>query len=115
MPWIDCKIYLELNWTKNCAMFDITEDTIFKITNTKLYVPIVTLSNENSIQLTKQLNEGFKGSVYWNEYKTKTDLRKLMNNNITDMRIYLNASFQGLKKLLVLVFNNTDNGVYKVE
>ena len=115
MPWIYCKIYLELNWTKNCAMFDITEDTIFKITNTKLYVPIVTLSNENGIQLTKQLNEGFKGSVYWNEYQTKTDLRKLMNNNITDIRIYLNASFQGLKKLIVLVFNNTDNGVYKVE
>ena len=38
-----------------------------------------------------------------------------MNNNITDIRIYLNASFQGLKKLIFLVFNNTDDGVYKVE
>ena len=40
-----------------------------KITNTKLYVPIVTLSTKDNMKLTKQLNEGFKKPVYWNEYK----------------------------------------------
>ena len=39
----------------------------FKITSTKLYVPIVTLSTKDNVNLTKQLNEGFKRSVYWNE------------------------------------------------
>ena len=42
MPLINCKIHFELNWTKNCVMSDIIEATTFKITNTKLYVPIVT-------------------------------------------------------------------------
>ena len=46
-------------------------NTTFKITSTKLYVPIVTLSTKDNINLTKQLNEGFKRSVYWNEYKSK--------------------------------------------
>ena len=43
MPLINCKIYLELNWTKDCAMSDVAGETTFKITNTKLYVPFVTL------------------------------------------------------------------------
>ena len=47
-------------------------DTAFKRTSTKLYVPIVTLSTKDNVNLTKQLNEGFKRSVYWNEYKSKT-------------------------------------------
>ena len=45
----------------------------FKITSTKLYVSIVSLSNKDNVNLTKQLNEGFKRSVYWIEYKSKID------------------------------------------
>ena len=41
MPLINCKIHHELNWTNDCVMSTIA-DTTFKITNTKLYVPIVT-------------------------------------------------------------------------
>ena len=37
MPLISFKIHLELDWTKDCIMVTIV-DTIFKITNTKLYV-----------------------------------------------------------------------------
>ena len=52
MPLINCKIYLQINWTKNCVMHgsyayaaadNSNRKTIFKITNTKLFVPIVTL------------------------------------------------------------------------
>ena len=43
-------------------------ETTFKITSTKLYVPIVTLSTKDKVNLTKQLNEGFKRPIYWNEY-----------------------------------------------
>ena len=46
-------------------------ETTFKITSTKLYVTIVTLSTRDNVKLTKQLNEGFKRSLYWNEYKSK--------------------------------------------
>ena len=57
MILINCKIHLELNWTKNCVMSDITVNTTFKITNTKLYVPIFTLSTKDNVKLTKHLNE----------------------------------------------------------
>ena len=51
-------------------------ETTFKITSTKLYVPKVTLSTKDTVNLTKQLNEGFKGSVYWNEYKSKIESKR---------------------------------------
>ena len=45
----------------------------FQITNTNLHLPIVTLSTKDNVNLTKQLNEGFKMPVYWNEYKSKIE------------------------------------------
>ena len=112
MPLINCKIHLELNWTKDCVMSTIA-DTTFKITNTKLYVPIVTLSSKDNVKLVKLLEEGFKRPVYWNEYQTKIETRNLDNNNLT--RFPLDASFQGVRRLFVLAFDNTDNGAKKVE
>ena len=112
MPLINCKIHLELNWSKDCVMSTIA-DTTFKITNTKLYVPIVTLSSKDNVKLVKLLEEGFKRPVYWNEYQTKIESRNLDNNNLT--RFPLDASFQGVRRLFVLAFDNTDNGAKKVE
>ena len=40
----------------------------FKVTDAKLYLPVVTLSTEDNAKLTKQLNDGFKRSVYWSKY-----------------------------------------------
>ena len=80
-------------------------ETTFKITSTKLYVPIVTLSAKDNVNLTKQLNEGFKRSVYWNEYKSKIESKKADKNKLT--RFPLDASFQETNRLLVLAFNNT--------
>ena len=69
MPLINCKIHLEINWTKNYVMSSVAGVTAFQIKSTKLYVLIVTLSTKDNVNLAKQLNEGFKRSVYWNEYK----------------------------------------------
>ena len=44
----------------------------FEISDAKLRVPIVTLSTKDSANLTKQLNEEFKRSVYWNSCETKS-------------------------------------------
>ena len=66
-------------------------ETTFKTTSTKLYVPIVSLSTKDIVKLTKQLNEGFKRSVYWNEYKSKIETKDLDNDNIA--RFPLDASF----------------------
>ena len=67
MPLINCKIHLELNWSKDCVMSTIA-DTTFKITYTKLYGPIVTLSRKDNAKLAKLLEEGFERPVYWNGY-----------------------------------------------
>ena len=77
----------------------------FKLTNTKLYVPIVTLSSKDNVKLVKLLEKGFKRLVYWNEHQTKVEARNLDNNNLT--RFPLDASFQGVRRLFVLAFNNT--------
>ena len=50
MPLINCKIHLELNWTKNSVMSDIDGSTTIEITNTKLYVPMVTLSSKDNVK-----------------------------------------------------------------
>ena len=80
-------------------------ETTFKITGTKLYVPIVTLSTKDNVNLTKKLNEGFKRSVYWNEYKSKIETKEAD----------VDASFQGVNRLFVLAFDNISNGDNKVE
>ena len=88
-------------------------ETTFKITSTELYVPIVTLSTKDNANLTKQLNEGLKRSVYWNEYKSKIETKTADDNNVT--RFPLDASFQGVNRLFVLAFDNTNNGDNKTE
>ena len=60
MPLINWKIHLELNCGKDCVMSTIG-DRKCKTTNTKLYVPIVTLSCKDNLKLVKQLEEGFTG------------------------------------------------------
>ena len=112
MPLIHCKIHLELNWSQDWVM-STTDEASLKITNTKLYVPTVTLSSKDNIKLVKLLEEGFKRPVYWNEYQTKIETRNLDNNNLT--RFPLDASFQGVRRLFVLAFNNTDNGARKLK
>ena len=56
-------------------------------------------------KLVKLLENRFNRSVCWNEYQTKTETRILDNNNLT--RFPIDASFQGVIRLFVLVFNNT--------
>ena len=104
MPLIICKIHLKLNWTKDCLMSAIA-DTTFTIANTKLYVPIIILSSKDNVKLVKLLEERYKRPVYWNEYQTKIQSRNLDNNNLT--RFPLDTSFQGVRRLFVLAFNNT--------
>ena len=70
MPLINCKIELSLNWIEKCLL-TTANTAIFKITDAKLYVPIVTLSVEDNVKLLKLLSEGFKRTVHWNEYELK--------------------------------------------
>ena len=76
----------------------------FAITDTKLYVPVVTLKAEDNVKLSKLLNEGFKRLVFWNKYKT---ILKDYDNEY--IRERLHASFQGVNRLFVLAYACADN------
>ena len=65
----------------------------------------LTLSTKDNINLTKQLSDGFKRSVYWNKYQTI--FAKVINNGIK-MHELLNASFQDVKRLFILAYDTTD-------
>ena len=79
MPLINCKVDLSLRWIEKCVLTTAAigadanatgaDSATFKITDAKLYVPVVILSREDNAKLAKQLNEGFKRPVYWNKYK----------------------------------------------
>ena len=69
---INCEVELSLTWSENCELSNVAGNSTFKITDAKLYVPVVNLSTEDNAKLSKLLTERFKRSVYRNEYKKKS-------------------------------------------
>ena len=108
MPLINCKVGLSLKWYERCLLTAANTAT-FRITDGKLYVPIVTLSIEDNSKLTKLLNEGFKRPFYWNEYKVipNKTVELAAVNDVKYIRELLDSSWQGVKRLFVLAYNNT--------
>ena len=78
---------------------------IFTIKDTKLYVPIVTLSTRDNQKLSKILSKVFERSIYCNEYKTKSE-NKITTN---EYRQFLESNFEGVNRLFVLVYINRDD------
>ena len=64
MLLLNCKVYLKLNWIGDCVLSSAGDSAKFEISNDKLHVPTVTLPTKDSANLTKQLSEGFKRSIY---------------------------------------------------
>ena len=48
----------------------------FKMKDTKLYVPVVTLSTQDNAKLLQQLKSGFKRTINWNKYQTKVSTER---------------------------------------
>ena len=110
MPLVNCKINLELTWHEDCMISSVDaaagQVVSFMITNTKLYVPIVTLSTKDNNNLTKQLNNGFKRSIYWNQYVSKP-FPETPHKKTGITRFALDAAFQEVNRLFVLAFEDT--------
>ena len=102
MPLINGKIKLNLTWKKECVSSNQAGDAVFIINDTKMYVPVVTLSKEDNKDFIEQQNKGFQRSIYWNEYKTNADANVFKYIN-------LDPSFQGVNRLFVMAYN-TANG-----
>ena len=101
MPLINCKVYLELNGIEDCILSSAGHSAKVATTDAKLHVLLVTLSTKDSVNLTKQLNEWFKRSAYWNSYETKPAKVIEKRKNLYEL---LNASFQAVKRLFVLAY-----------
>ena len=107
MSLINCKIKLNLTWKKECILLTDDGNAAFIINDTKLYVPVVTLSKEDNKDFIEQQNKGFQRSIYWNEYKTK-EINENADANVFKY-INLDPSFQGVNRLFVMAYN-TANG-----
>ena len=103
MPLINCKIKLNLTWKKECVLSNQAGDAVFIINDTKLYVPVVTLSKEDNKDFIEQQNKGFQRSIYWNEYKTKVQTENA-NANVFKY-INLDPSFQGVNRLFIMAYS----------
>ena len=72
----------------------------FKITDTKLYVPVVSLSKENDIKLLEQLKSGFKRTIKWNKYRSQMTIQP-QNNNLNYL---IDPTFTNVNKSFVFSF-----------
>ena len=106
VPLINCKIKLNLTWKKGCVLSTDAGDAVFIINDTKMYVPVVTLSKEDNKDCIEQQNKGFQRSIYWNEYKTK-EINENADANVFKY-INLDPSFQGVNRLFVMAYNRAN-------
>ena len=115
MPLNNCEINLILTWSENCvitsqatrdadpdadpavATINNPTNATFKITNTKLYVPAVTLSTEDDHKLSKQLKTGFKKTIKWNKYRSEMS-KQTKTNNLNHL---IDPTFNKVNRLFV--------------
>ena len=105
MPLINCEVELILTWSADCVIIytDVAnQNPTFAITETNLYVPVVTLSTQDNAKLLPQLKSGFKRTISWNKYLSKPELLP-QNSNLNDL---IEPSFQGVNRLFVLTFED---------
>ena len=102
---INGEVSLFLTWSSTCVITNSTGEGRFTITDTKLYVPVVTLSTQDNAKLLQQLKSGFKRTINWNKYQSdpKTYSKNRYLNHL------VNPSFHGVNKLFVLSFENKND------
>ena len=105
MPLINCEVNLILTWSKDCVITNSEGEAKFAITETKLYVPVVTLSTQDNAKLLQQLKSGFKRTINWNKYESS--VKTFAQNRY--LNYLINPSFQGVNRLFVLSFENEND------
>ena len=109
MCLINCKIKLNLTSKKKCVLSSQAGNAVFIINDTKLYVPVVTLSKKDNKDFIEQQNKGFQRSIYWNEYKTKEKDENGNANANAVKYINLDPSFQGVNRLFIMEYSRAAN------
>ena len=107
-PLIYCEVNLILTWSSTCVLIATNvqnQAAIFEITDTKLYVPVVTLSTQENTKFLQQLNSRFKRVINWNKYLSKSELLAQYPN----LNPLVEPSFQGGNRLFILEFENDND------
>ena len=125
MLLVNWEVSLTLTWSENCVLTDITThaartaqgdnperpainasaNATFKITDTKLYVPVVTLSTKDDNNFLEQLKSGFKKTVKWNKCRSEMTNQTKMNN----LNYLISPTFTKVNRLFVLSFENEND------
>ena len=118
MPLINCEVSLILTWSRECVITSMKKRVItitqrdtsptnatFQITDTKLYVSIVTLSSEDDKRLLEQLRTGFKRTIKWSKYRSKIT-NQTKNNNLNYL---IGSTFTKVNRLFVFSFENEND------
>ena len=112
---VNCEVELILIWSKNCVLADMTAadnpptKLEFQITDTKLYVQVVTLSKQNDKKLLQQLKSGFKRTVKWNKYKSQVTIQP-QNKSLNYL---IDPMFTKVNRLIVLSFARNAEGDHR--
>ena len=117
MQLINCEIEMILTWSKNCALADVAVDADanpavvaptglqFQITDTKLYVPVVTLSTKDDNNFLEQLKSEFKRTIKWNKYRSEMTNQTKTNH----LNHLIDPTFTKVNRLFVLSFENEED------
>ena len=102
MPLINCEVSLFLTWSPICVVTSSTGKGKCKITDTNLYVPVVTLLTKDNEKLLQQLGSGLKRVINWNKYLSRPELLPQNPN----LNYFIEPRFQGVNRRFVLAFEN---------
>ena len=83
------------------------KNATFKITDTRMFIPVVTLSAENDNKLLEQLKTGFKRTIKWNKYRSDMS-NHAANNNLNYL---IDPTFTNVNRPIVLSFKNEKDRV----
>ena len=118
MPLINCEVSLILTWSENCVITSIEKrlitntlggifptGAIFKIKDTKLYVPVVTLLTKDDNNFLEQLKSGFKRTIKWNKHRSEMTNQTRTNH----LNYFIDPTFNKVNRLFVLSFENEED------
>ena len=118
IPLISCEVSLELKWNKTCV---ITSQQIrvnldgansaaptngtLATNDSKVYIPVLTLSKDDEIKLLTNLKSGFTREIIWNKYRSQITTEAVNNN----LNILVDPTFTNVNRLFVLAYQNADD------
>ena len=118
IPLISCEVSLELKWNKNCVITSLEQRQVgarprnnaptgatLAINDCKCYVPVVTLSKDDEIELLTNLKSGFKREIIWNKHRSQMTTEAINNN----LNILVDPTFTNVNRLFVLAYQTADD------